>query len=99
MSFFRKLFGLGPKVDYQELIANGAILIDVRSPAEYANGKPTNSRNIPLDTIGDKIEIIKRLNRPIVLVCQSGLRSGRATSMLKNNGINAYNGGGWHNFA
>ena len=98
MSIFRKIFGLGPKVDCHELIANGAILIDVRTPAEYSNGKPGNSKNIPLDKIGGKIDKIKKLNKPIVLCCQSGMRSGRATSMLKNKGIDAYNGGGWHNF-
>ena len=99
MSFLRKIFGLGPKVDCHELIANGAILIDVRTPGEYANGKPRNSKNIPLDKIGSKIDSIKKLNNPIILCCQSGTRSGRATAMLKRQGIEAYNGGGWHNFS
>ena len=99
MSFLRKIFGLGPKVDCHELIANGAILIDVRTPGEYSNGKPRNSKNIPLDKIDGKMGDIKKLNKPVVLVCQSGMRSGRATSMLKNSGIEAYNGGGWHNFS
>lgn len=99
MSIIRKILGLGPKVDCHELLDNGAILIDVRTPAEYANGKPKNSKNVPLDKIGSKIENIKKLNKPIVLCCQSGMRSGRATSMLKREGIDAHNGGGWHNFA
>ena len=98
MSFLRKILGLGPKVNHHELIANGAILIDVRTPEEYSNGKPANSKNIPLDKIGGKIDKIKKLNKPIVLCCQSGMRSGRATSMLKRQGVEAYNGGGWHNF-
>ena len=98
MSFLRKIFGLGPKVDCHELLANGAVLIDVRTPAEYANGKPKNSKNIPLDTIEGKIENIKKLNKTVVLVCQSGMRSGRATSILKREGIDAHNGGGWSNF-
>ena len=34
MSFFRKLFGLGPKVDCHELLANGAVLVDVRTPED-----------------------------------------------------------------
>ncbi len=99
MSFLRKLFGLGPKVDYHELLANGAILIDVRTPQEYANAKPKNSKNFPLDSIGNKIDTLKKLNKPIVLCCQSGIRSGRATSMLKKAGIDAHNGGGWNNFS
>ena len=67
MSFIRKLFGLGPKTDCQELLNNGAILIDVRTPAEYTQGKSINSQNIPLDQIGNKIDKIKKLNKPVVL--------------------------------
>jgi phage shock protein E len=99
MSVLRKLFGLGPKVNYHELLANGAILIDVRTSGEYASGKPKDSKNIPLDKIGSKIDKIKALNKPIVLCCASGMRSGRATSILKSKGIEAYNGGGWNKFA
>ena len=34
----KNIFGIGPKVDMGELIANGAIIIDVRSKGEYAGG-------------------------------------------------------------
>ena len=98
MSFFRKILGLGSKVNYHDLIANGAILIDVRTPAEYNGGKPKNSKNIPLDKIGSKIDTLKKLNKPIVLCCASGMRSGRATNILKKAGIEVYNGGGWNKF-
>ncbi len=98
MSILRKVFGLSPKVDYHELIANGARLIDVRTPAEYSTGKPKGSTNIPLDILGEKIDEIKKMNHPIVLCCASGIRSGKASSMLKSKGIEAYNGGGWNKF-
>jgi len=98
MSILRKIFGLGPKVDCHELLANGAILIDVRTPAEYVSGKPNQSTNIPLDKIGSKINKIEKLNKPIVLCCASGMKSGQATAMLKRKGIEAYNGGAWHKF-
>lgn len=100
MSFLRKIFGLGPKVDYHELIANGAVLIDVRTPAEFSAGHVKGSTNIPLDKIKSKTEKIKQLKKPVVLCCQSGMRSGQATSILKGAGITeVYNGGGWHNFS
>ena len=99
MNILRKIFGLGPTIDYHGLIADGAILIDVRTPSEYSNGKPKSSTNIPLDKIGGKIDKIKKLNKPIVLCCASGIRSGKATSLLKSNGIEAYNGGGWNKFS
>ena len=49
MSFLRKLFGFGPKVDFAELIINGATIIDVRSAVEFKSGqpkKPTNPTNL-----------------------------------------------------
>ncbi|TXB63985.1 rhodanese-like domain-containing protein [Vicingus serpentipes] len=99
MSFLRKLFGLGPKVNHHELIANGAVLIDVRTPAEFSAGNAKGSKNIPLDTIGSKVKKIEQLKKPVVLICRSGMRSGQATAILKRNGIEAYNGGPWNNFA
>jgi len=97
-SFLRNFFGLGPKVNCKELIANGALLIDVRTPSEFAQGKPKGAKNIPLDKINNEVSKIKKLNKPIVLCCASGMRSGQATSILKSNGIEAHNGGGWYNF-
>lgn len=100
MSFLRNIFGLGPKVDCHELLRNGAVLIDVRTPAEFNSGHAKGSTNIPLDKISTKIEKIKQLKKPVVLCCRSGMRSGQATSILKGAGIkDAHNGGPWNNFA
>lgn len=100
MSLLRKLFGLGPKVNYHDLIANGAILIDVRTPSEFSQGNVKGSKNLPLNTIESKVENIKKIGKPIVLCCQSGMRSGQASSILKRNGVpNVYNGGSWHKFS
>ena len=100
MSVVRKIFGLGPKVDVHELLRNGAVLIDVRTPAEFSSGNAKGSTNIPLDKISTKIEKIKQLKKPVVLCCRSGMRSGQATSILKGAGITeAYNGGPWNKFA
>lgn len=100
MSFLRKLLGLGPKVDHFEILSNGGILIDVRTPEEYNQGHAKGSKNIPLDKIQGKIKKIKELNKPVVLCCRSGMRSGQATAILKRNGIQeAYNGGPWNRFA
>lgn len=100
MSFLRKLFGMGPKVDCHELLRNGAVLIDVRTPAEYNSGHAKGSTNIPLDKISSKIDKIKQLKKPVVLCCRSGMRSGQATSILRGAGItDAHNGGPWNNFA
>ena len=44
-SLKNKLFG--PPVNYQELLQNGAIIIDVRSPQEFKSGHAKKSKNIP----------------------------------------------------
>ena len=99
MSLIRKIFGLGPKVNHHQLIENGAVLIDVRTPEEFKQGHAKGAKNIPLNTIANKVKKIEQLNKPIVLCCRSGMRSGQATAILKRNGIEAYNGGPWNKFA
>lgn len=94
MSFIAKLFGLQPKVDYKELLKEGGVIIDVRSPAEFSNGHIKNAINIPLDSLQNKTSKIKK-NRPVILCCASGMRSGVARRILKGQGYDAYNGGGW----
>jgi phage shock protein E len=90
------MFGLGDK---SESITNfkekGAVIIDVRTVGEYKEGHIKGSKNIPLDTISSKIEEIKKLNKPVIACCRSGMRSAQATSILKQNGIEVLNGGGW----
>ena len=88
--------GLGNKSEsIQEFVKKGAIIIDVRSPGEFAGGHIKGAKNIPLNEIGAKINEIKKLNKPVIACCASGMRSSQATSILKQNGIDAINGGGW----
>ena len=91
------LFGFGKrKEELREALSKGAVIIDVRTPGEYASGHIKGSQNIPLDRIGGQVERIRKMNKPVVLCCASGMRSGSAKSMLKSKGIECYNGGGWH---
>jgi phage shock protein E len=80
-----------------EFIANGAVIIDVRSTGEFSGGHIKGSKNIPLETVLYKIEEIKNFKKPIIACCASGMRSGLAIRTLKNNGIQAINGGSWSN--
>ena len=95
LNTLKQLFGLGPKVSYAELVKEGAIILDVRSKGEYAGGHIKGSKNIPLNVLSDKISEIKKWNKPIIACCASGMRSAQGTSILKSNGIEAMNGGGW----
>jgi phage shock protein E len=90
------LLGFGNKNKIiQEFIAKGAVIIDVRTPAEFSAGNIQGSKNIPLDAIFSKVSELKKLNKPIIACCRSGMRSGHATSVLKQNGIEVVNGGAW----
>ncbi len=79
----------------KEFVAKGAVIIDVRTPGEFSGGHIKESKNIPLNTIENQIDNIKKLNKPVIACCASGMRSAQATSILKSNGIEAMNGGGW----
>ncbi len=97
MGFFEKLFGaVGEKHDFKQMMADGAVVIDVRTPQEFEAGNVPNSINIPLNQVQHKVNKFKSIKKPIILCCASGNRSGQATSFLKSQGINeVYNGGGW----
>ena len=96
INILKKIFGLGAKVDYTELIQNGAIIVDVRSKAEYLAGHIKDSLNIPVDTLRNNLFKLKDKNQPIITCCASGIRSASTKSILKSNGYTkVYNGGGW----
>ena len=95
--FIKKLFG--PGVDLQAKMQEGAIIVDVRSAGEYQGGHPKGSKNIPLDRISNKMETIKKWNKPVITCCASGMRSGSAATLLKRNGVEAYNAGPWQKAA
>jgi len=75
--------------------SRGAVIIDVRTKGEYSQGAIPGSKNIPLQVITGKLNEIKKLNKPVITCCASGMRSGSAASILKAQGIEAINGGGW----
>ncbi len=97
IGLIKKIFGLGPKVDYGQLLANGAVIIDVRTPTEYAGGHIKGSQNIPLANLGAAIPKLKK-DKPILTCCASGMRSASARSMLLSKGFTeVYNAGSWFN--
>lgn len=80
----------------KELLTQGAVIVDVRTPGEYNTGHVVRSKNIPLDAIGANLDDLKKLNVPVIACCASGARSGVAVNMLKSVGIEAVNGGSWY---
>ncbi|CAN5213408.1 hypothetical protein BH09BAC3_BH09BAC3_25910 [soil metagenome] len=95
IQLLKNIFGLGPKVDFKELMQNGAQIIDVRSKGEFQGGHLKNSVNIPLDTLAKNLSKFNK-SKPIITCCASGMRSTSAKSILKSNGFTeVHNGGGW----
>lgn len=92
--FIKKLFG-GKSVNLKELVENGAQIIDVRTPAEFSSGSVRNSKNVPLQNLVSEMKKMD-LKKPVITCCASGMRSASAKSILKQNGFEAYNGGGWN---
>ncbi len=96
LSFFKKILGLGPKTNYAELVAQGAIIIDVRTTSEFSSGHVKGSKNMPLNSFSNQLNKLKDKNKTYILCCASGMRSGQACSILKSNGYqNVYNAGSW----
>ncbi|RLJ67272.1 rhodanese-like domain-containing protein [Lacinutrix venerupis] len=81
----------------QEYLDKDAIVLDVRTDAEYNEGHVKDALHIVLDDLEDEITQIKALEKPITTCCRSGARSERAKDILEENDIDAINGGPWQN--
>ena len=94
-------FGLGNNDSEKvgEYLQNNAVIIDVRTPAEFADGHAKGSINIPLSAVANQLNKIKKYNKPVITCCRSGARSGTAANILNNSGIDSINGGPWQNVA
>ena len=73
---------------------SNATLVDVRTQEEFDSGTVQRAVNIPLNTIPENLNRFKSMPSPVIVFCRSGARSGQATSWLKQNGVEVYNGGG-----
>lgn len=64
---------------------SGAVVLDVRPPADYAAGHLPNARNIPLAELGQRAGELPG-GKPVIVCCKSGNSSGRAVSLLRRGG-------------
>lgn len=96
MGIFGNIFGgSGNNENLATLVNDGAFLVDVRSPGEFADGNVKGSVNIPLDQVQKQLAKFKD-KESIVVFCRSGNRSSQAKSILEQNGFtNVTNGGTW----
>lgn len=72
-----------------------AVLLDVRTEAEYSQGHIPHSINVDVDRIEDAVSVISDKNTPVFVYCHGGARSGYAVNALRKMGYsNAVNIGG-----
>ncbi|WP_092556164.1 rhodanese-like domain-containing protein [Herbiconiux ginsengi] len=84
-SLFGKSYATITPEEAERQLASGAILIDVRSAREFANGHAPAARNIPLEQIAGRAHELPN-DAPIVTICHSGARSAIAARSLAKHG-------------
>lgn len=99
IGFLKKLMRSGNhSPDLKQLVQDGAMVLDVRSPGEFNSGHIQGAINISVDQLAANMNRLKDKNQPIITCCASGMRSTTAKNILKAGGYTrVYNGGGWHN--
>lgn len=79
--------GMSPAAAVQLINREKAVVIDVCEADEYAAGHLGNAKNIPLGQLEEKLpSAVKNKALPLILVCQTGARSGRAVAIAKKLG-------------
>jgi rhodanese-related sulfurtransferase len=79
--------GLAPTAAVQLINREKAVVVDVCEASEFAAGHIVGSKNIPLGELEAKLAgAVKNKSLPLILVCQSGARSGRAVAIAKKLG-------------
>ena len=84
--------------DMEALPRDGSVtLLDTRTTGEYSRGHIHGFVNIPVDELRNRLTELDR-NKPVYIICQSGLRSYIATRILMGNGFDCYNFSGGFRF-
>ena len=78
--------GVGPAEAVRLINREKGVLIDVCEPAEFAAGHAVGARNIPVGTIAGSKDLPSNKALPLVLLCASGARAGRAAGLLRKAG-------------
>jgi rhodanese-related sulfurtransferase len=66
----------------------GTMIVDVRSPSEFAAGKLKNAVNIPLDELAHRLTELPK-DKKVILHCELGTRAEMAFNLLKNQNVDS----------
>lgn len=75
----------GPKA--REMVKNGALLLDVRTPDEFRGGHLDGALNVPVQELGGRVSELGDPGRPVVVYCQAGGRASMAEQLLRRAGF------------
>ena len=81
LNTIKHLLGFANKIDYKKLVNENAIILDVRTRGEFHGGHIKGSMNIPLDTLNNNLNKLKK-SQTIITCCASGIRSASAKEFL-----------------
>lgn len=82
----------------KELVKQGALLLDVRTQAEFASGHVSGAKNIPVQELSTRMKELPKKDKSIVVYCRSGGRSASASSMLRQAGYEVHDLGAMSNW-
>jgi phage shock protein E len=71
---------------HRKLVEQGALLLDVRTPDEFASGHVSRATNIPVQQLQARLNELGPRSRPVVVYCRSGGRSAQAARLLSTVG-------------
>jgi len=78
---------VGP-IEAVRLLNQGAVLLDVRSQAEFDSGHILDAKHVPQDQLAGSVETLKKHKDKVVIACcESGMRSGAAARVLQAQGF------------
>ncbi len=77
---------VGPSEAVRLMNREKAVIVDIREPGEYATGHIVGARNVPLAQIEATKDLPTNKALPVVVVCATGARAGRAVSALRRLG-------------
>jgi len=72
----------------QSMVSQGALLLDVREPSEYAAVHAVNAKLLPLGQVESRLQELEAFkDQPVAVICRSGRRSAQAVAMLQEAGF------------